>query len=164
MVEDADAPWDPMLPASIPPPNPPPLRRLSDWMYVVWADYCGNDATHIAGLEWVIHLSVSNPSTLDVAMLVGGYEPWEATPEWPEYPGWKFSIPDERNPPPEVERDDFYALVGCPNGFGVAYMLQQRRSAFNKKVIDRVNVFSPDGEELTIAFHLGSVQGHTYAS
>ena len=142
-----------MLPSSISPPKPPPLRQFSDWMFVVWKIFCDDDEDCIENLEWVIHTSVSNPSSIDVALLASGHELGTSLRdvEWPEYPGYQF----EENTADETERDNFNALVGCPNGWGTAYMLQQRQSSFDSKVIDRVHIIGNDEDDLVILWHIG---------
>ena len=133
-------------------------------MFVAWKDYCEGDTECIEDLEWVIHVGVTSPSSRDAALLATGHQLGQI-PQWPPFPGYQFPIPDESVPPNEQDqtaRDNFNALVGCPNGLGVAFMLQQRQDAFNHMVIDRVHAFASDGNDLVIAWHIGLVPGVEY--
>ena len=151
MVETAFGP-DQMIPRNIPPslyPEPLPPRRLSDWLFVVWQDACGgaSNTKCIKNLEWVIHIDIINTGSSDAALQACGFSAG-ARIEWPSYPGYQFDIPDEREQdqegPYQKNRDGFNALVGCPNGWGTGYMLQQRHGSFGGHLIDQVNVFGGD--------------------
>lgn len=124
-------------------PTIPPLKRLSDWLFVVWQNVCGNNKQCIKTLGWVIHVGVTDDSSKNAAKVACGFN----GDSWPAYPGYRFDIPDEDAPPNEWDqrkRDGFNALTGCPNGYGTAFLLQQHREYFPRFVISQIDVF---GEE-----------------
>ena len=133
-------------------PNPLPLRRLSDYLFVVWQDACSNDETCIKSLQWIIIVFILNQSTQDVAQRALGFPETLKWPDirWPDWPGTTFPYTADRG----VPKDNFDALIGCPFGVGVAYTLGQH-DFFGSKNIDEVRVFGADqAYSLCIAYHV----------
>ena len=166
LVENINAPRDPLVPPNIPSylaPNPPPLRRASDFLFVTWQNLCNtqrpnNPQACIKSLKWVIHKFVLNPSCNDAAEDTIGADP-NSPLKWPPFPGYEFDIPIESDEPEtdddKTKRDNFNALVGCPNGSGIAFMLQQRQQVLGLMVIDRINLFGTDKLGLLcMAYHI----------
>lgn len=124
-------------------PNPNRLRRLSDYTFLVWQDACRSDHTCIQSLEWVIHDDVINSACEAVARYALQLEGVTSLSAWP---GTMF----------QTNTASGQALVGCPNGFGVAYMLGQNIIPFTPKTIDYVLVFADDFQSLSLAYHIAS--------
>lgn len=154
IMEDVVPPEDPLTPPGLPQndiPNPLPLCQLSDWMFVVWQDFCGKkDKECIQNLRWVVHIGVTDYSCKNVALLVAGYQAG-TSPKWKQYPAWQFNIPyqqpgSEQDPTWQNFKRAYNALLGCPNGFGVAHMLQQRQQDLGRQIIDEIMVFGTDAD------------------
>lgn len=80
-------------------------------------------------LEWIIHHSVTNPVSENVAATVMGQSDYSA------WPGKSFQTEDD---------DNGKALVGCPNGYGVGFLIADHSHLLGGKTIDYVNVFGDD--------------------
>lgn len=160
VLVEATSPDEPFIPPAVSEedvPNPPPLLRLSDWMFVLWQDFCKMNAACIKKLNWVIHAGVTNPSSKKVAEESFGYKPGSKQPAiFPAWPGYQYYLPDEDDPEDPDDPDDpadnqtpenrnnFNAQTGSPNGYGVAFLLQQRREDLRGKVIHQINIFGTD--------------------
>lgn len=146
------SPSPPLNPPFVEPqyyPTPPPLSRYSDWMFLIWEDFCDYDAHCVASLRWVVHRGVSNPSAKNVAKIVSDIDTAERDPIWRMYPGAEYELLNEEEPDNSDHNSDYFnALVGNPNGWGIALMLQQRKSDFLSRVINRVNVFGSDDDDI----------------
>ena len=166
VVDAILAPKDPIVPGYVPQseyPNPPPLRRFSDWLFVSWQKFCNDENTDVQSLQWVVHGTVTNPSCNDAALLAIGANRGDNV-KWPPFPGHVFKLPNGDLSPPDPDPNDeetainnFNALVGCPNGYGTAFMLSQRQESLGHMGIDQVNVFGTNGIGfLAMAWHLAS--------
>ena len=172
VVTSIFAPEDPLSPPGAPNPQPPPLRRFSDWLFVVWKDFCEDQPPCIQHLNWVIHHTVFNPSCEDAAtetLVNTGDDDSDdddsdharrgTSYKWPSFPGTMFDIRNEfitpRTDAIDAAIENFNAMVGCPNGYGLAYMLQQHQDSMGYKVIDQVYLFRGDDTDLlNIAYHI----------
>ncbi|MCJ1333503.1 hypothetical protein MMC10_010203 [Thelotrema lepadinum] len=145
IVTSATSPRDPLVQPPAPTPNPPPLRALSDFIFLAYKAACNSDASCISKLEWVIRYSITNSLTNEVAETATGRDD-----NYPTWPGVSFQTDTEQGK----------SLVGCPNGWGVAFMLGQRAdTTLGRKTIDRVAVMGNpfDGDEtvnMNLAFHV----------
>lgn len=141
IVENAIAPIDPLIPDLGPDqqiPDPLPLRRLSDWLFIVWSDICAYDATCIQSLRRVVHAYIWNESTMDVAKrAVSSRFPPGTTNLLRIRPGVFFKEPTANG----VAKDNFDAVMGSPNGVGVAFLLGQHTRVFGNKVVDGFTIF-----------------------
>ena len=131
------APLKPYLPAGANPPSGVPgvLTKSSDFIFLAYQDACGNDAGCTKNLEWIIHTNVVN----DVSALVMDTITHAAL-HHPPWPGLIY--------PTETEQGK--ALVGCPNGYGVLYMLGQYRDRLGPKTVEYAAIFG----DANFAFHL----------
>ena len=64
--------------------------------------------------------------------------------QYPTWPGRQYNTNTEGGA----------ALVGMPNGYGVAFMLAQRRASFGPRTIDHVRIFGNDHGQLTVGWHV----------
>jgi hypothetical protein len=102
----------------------PDIRAWSDVVFVDWkmqADATGDD---IQGLKYVIRYEVANPDTLTTVEQAAG----DSFPQWP---GLTFPMSDERA----------LAILGTPNGAGIAYLLATHKEQLGHKTIESVNVW-----------------------
>ncbi|KAF7186262.1 hypothetical protein HII31_12337 [Pseudocercospora fuligena] len=96
-----------------------PLRQWSDIMGLQWQKLCGNKP-----LRYVIRNSVRNPDTLRDLRQIYGVSTFEGLPvaDSPlgEYPGKTLTGDSEEGE----------AIIGSPNGRGVAFLLYQHKKTF----------------------------------
>ena len=116
----------------------------------MWKKFCDDHGVDVKSLKWIIHKVILNRSCEAVAKQTIG-QPVDEWVVWPPYPGHVYPLPEQTDEPPTEEEqtaiDNFNALVGCPNGYGIAFMLQQRMdNAFlGRMVINEVDLFGTDG-------------------
>lgn len=134
----------------------PPLKQLSDDIFLNWIRLAGPDRNRIAGLKYVFRCNVANDDTknivVDVESRIG-----HSIGDWP---GEVFQITDT-----DVNQRDGLAILGTPNGAGVAYLLFQHKEYFPKKTISKVRVWrtppppSEPGEEpsLQLLFYIEDI-------
>ncbi|MCJ1331848.1 hypothetical protein MMC10_008540 [Thelotrema lepadinum] len=127
----------------------PPVRRLSDFMFLAYQKACESDAdsaASLARLEWVIHHSTTNSVSMEVVKQITNNKTYRPFPVWP---GTEYT----------TTTDEGKALVGCPSGWGVAFMLgQHRQTDLGIKIIDKIHVFADKAptpwRNPNLAFHL----------
>ncbi|KAI4156026.1 MAG: hypothetical protein LQ340_000572 [Diploschistes diacapsis] len=143
IVVTAYAPKQPYVNPSQP-NNPAPCTFLSDFVFLAIQQQCGTQGLPcIQRLQYIIHMLVSNSVSVAVAQRVftGG----TGTPaSFPQWPGRSY----------ETDTEGGAALVGVPNGYGVAYMLAQHRAQLGPRTVDQVRVFGNDYGQLCIAWHV----------
>ena len=91
------------------------------------------------GLNWVIRSDVRNPTTNSIAN--SAFDDHEIIEEWP---GTTFKMDTEVGK----------ALLGSPNGYGVAWLLANHIVAMGSKTVDQVTVFTNDDGKMSLAFHV----------
>ncbi|KAI4150596.1 MAG: hypothetical protein LQ340_003987, partial [Diploschistes diacapsis] len=106
---------------------------------------CNNELACLQRLQWLIHYTVLNPVSEAVANTVFGTSGNSA---WPAWPGRGFVPYDS------VYGQPAKALIGCPNGHGVAYLLAQHVREYGPRAIDEVRVFGSDSELLCMGWHV----------
>ncbi|MCJ1327336.1 hypothetical protein MMC10_004005 [Thelotrema lepadinum] len=136
---------DPKVP---PPATNPPLRRLSDYVILYWREACGGEDKCMKGLHYVIHQDVDNKvGQLVVEKVLGEDEEGEQVEPEP-WSGKQVGVDGEEGK----------ALVGCPNGYGIAFMLAQNQGVSGKKTIDSVVIFADKYGEMSLAYHMKDQQ------
>ena len=145
-MDTAFPPVDPIVAPGMFLPDPGPLRRLSDYVYIVWKESCGDRPTKDArnkckqGLKWIIHQNVKA-------------RPIEAIVRILQANGRLVN-----NPWPGLQMDWFdqgaLAVIGSPNGWSVIYMLGQHYSVLGERRIRQVYLFLNDNGGLNLAFRL----------
>ena len=146
VVADASAPIGQLVNPQIKnPPNTPPVSRLSDITWLCWQSHC-NTAPDVAGclknLKFVIHRLVVNPDSEAVAQQIMG-----TNNNYPPWPGRKM----------DSDSPNGYAMIGCPNGYGVAYLLAQHSDedkSMGRKPIDYVWLYGPTKTTPSFVFHI----------
>ena len=117
------------------------VHRLSDFMYLVHSNLCGpSDPDCLGKLSWVVHQGITNPESEAMAEAAMGGAGAPST----RWPGQAFC----------PGSDSFNALVGCPNGRGVAYLLSQHLVQYGRKTIGEVHVFNGNLGFLSMAWKI----------
>ena len=141
-----------MLPQNFDKPYPPlvTLRQWSDVVFLQWqALFQGSSKQgNINGLHYVSRVQISNSQTtalVDKALKDDG----QSVGSWP---GHSF-LPNS---------DGFQALLGSPNGGGVAWLLIYHKHQLGLKSVSKITVFHHDGQVadagLTMLFWLKDVE------
>ena len=140
VVENARSPDIPLTDPFEPIPQQLPVHHLSDFTFMVWEAACHGDQGRMKSLQWVIHDHITELVTQRVVQAA-----LEVTNQQKRFwPGVSFSTSEQ----PGI------ALVGSPNGWGVAFMLSQHHT-LGPMTIDKVHVFMNDRRQWNLAFHIG---------
>ncbi|KAM0144935.1 hypothetical protein ACHAP3_000054 [Botrytis cinerea] len=107
----------------------PDLSRWSDIAYLQWAEVCKSHGTEMSNLKYVIRHHVTNQITSQVIKEVLGKRGESLTPS-----GCVVSMGDGNG--------HGTALLGTPNGKGVAWLLAQHKETFKDMTIISVEIFS----------------------
>jgi hypothetical protein len=149
------------------PPLLPTLHKFSDAAYLQWSLGFPSPPSD---LRYVLRAHITNPDTLAIMRHVLSESAedyfipppherkrlrWTAQDERPRWPGVVF----------DMKKDKARALLGTPNGSGVAWLSIQRKRELGHKIVKRVTVFFTEhcGEngrwvELpNLLFHIGGV-------
>ena len=117
-------------------------------MFLALQDQCGDEGDAcIQRLQWVIHEIVTTDVTVAAAKQIMFGDPEIASPTYPQWPGTAYPTTDDAGA----------ALVGCPNGYGVAYMLGQHEAQFGGRYIDAAVIFRNDVEALSIGWRIAAL-------
>jgi hypothetical protein len=129
----------------------PELRHWSDIAFLQWSSLLS--APRITPLRYILRANVQNADTLAVISHVLGYDasvrrymPERA--QRPRWPGKMFA----------VDSWDAQALLGTPNGSGVAWLVKQHGEELGCGEVRWVNVFftnCEDWEKVNLLFGLG---------
>ena len=149
IVPMANAPQDPLVPKGTKLPIPPPPRRLSDVMCLTYMNMCGQDIQCLQKLRWVIHYNIGNTQSLGAIQWLFGNPP--PNYKFKGWPGRGYDLSTQNTAQPAQ------ALVGIPNGKGIAYMLLQHNQQFGPRTIDRVQVFGSDYGGLCVAWRIAGL-------
>ncbi|MCJ1323670.1 hypothetical protein MMC10_000331 [Thelotrema lepadinum] len=128
------------------PDDPVPATHLSDFIFLVLKEQCGIESLAcIQRLKYVIRHKVVNQISQQIANQVLLGKPNE--PPNYRYPAWsKQSY--------AATTDNGAALIGVPNGYGVAYSLMQHVLPLGRWTIKKVRVFGNDNGELCLAYRV----------
>ncbi|KAF3905353.1 hypothetical protein AA313_de0209032 [Arthrobotrys entomopaga] len=128
-------------------------EKFSELMYRVWYNFAQHTGAAVDGLRYIIHDYVINAETINVTNEIftkelGGAKyrrllPW--TDEYSGLDGEVASLSASSNNRADLEA--FNALVGCPNGKGIARMLRDHSSALRHKRIGNVLVVAEGDNE-----------------
>ena len=106
-------------------------KNAYSWSLVamtLWRAMCARFSKPVNSLSATIRYDITNPKTQMVINEILGI-PTKAKPGLGEYFDYKQG------------RDDFYALVGTPNGKGVTYLLFQNRGELGHTTIQSVRIW-----------------------
>ncbi|KAK5720719.1 hypothetical protein LTR15_006680 [Elasticomyces elasticus] len=120
----------------------PPLNRLSDVLWLQWQDAVtwSGQAELISNVKWIWRHHVADKTSKDVIDIVISM-PGEALQGWP---GKTYEMSE---PFDSQEGSIARALLGTPNGVGVAHFLSQHRAALlGKKGVSKVQLWEDGGD------------------
>ena len=140
-IKTAYSPRDPTTASGFDYHVPPLMRRLSDFVFLIYQYASFQYNQNLDHIEWVIHDKVTNPVCRGVAKTVYTWTQDAALPAWP---GISFNTNTEQGK----------ALLGCPNGYGNAFMLAEHTDQLGSKTVDRVVIFKDDSSQFSMAFHI----------
>ncbi|MCJ1328101.1 hypothetical protein MMC10_004776 [Thelotrema lepadinum] len=141
------APKNPIIQPGTTPPGSPPTR-VSDVLFLTHQALCSNDLECLKRLRWVFHINVSNQETKDVVNRALANLQYPS----PVSRGWPGAILVPSRSTTETADQAAVAMLGCPNGHGIAYLLSQHVAQYGHKIIDQVNVFTDSTGEPRIAW------------
>lgn len=120
------------------------VYSFSDIAYLAWVNFLETEKSDLdpSSLEWVIQGLIDNPSTQQISKQVAS-ENGGSIPAWPGI----VLQPDTV---------DGQALVGCPNGYGTAFLLTTHL-VFKGKTIKEVYLFDDENTDTCMAFSFGAL-------
>lgn len=104
-----------------------PLNRWSDVVYLEWQRLCRKARVPVNSLKHIISYNVENKPTEDVNQDVFGLD----TKDWSKISRGRTFYPNE---------EAFAALLGTPNGSGIAYMLIDHKDQFGQMRVKSITV------------------------
>lgn len=116
----------------------PKLKFYSDVAWVQWSLRAQKESN----LKYVLQYDVSNSYTIAVVKTIN-YKNGTNVLDWP---GTTY----------DAGSTEGQALIGTPNGSGIAYLLIQHKAGLGHKTIDAITVFDWD-EDLMMLFHIKDV-------
>lgn len=124
----------------------PDLKHWSDIAYLQWTDPSISQGTR--ELKFVLRSRIENKDTMSVVERIvrdcGGSATGQRSFTW------------------DMQRDEAKALLGTPNGSGVAWLLAQHKEQLGHKTVDEVTLFWDEECSLTgppsLLFQLGDVR------
>ena len=126
----------------------PDIRAWSDVVFLEWQAQAQDNGHDVQGLKYVFRYEVVNPNTVVIVEQATGRLRRSL------WPGLTFPMSDERG----------RAILGTPNGAGVAYLLATHKEQLGDKTIESVQVWWYPNEVnflrvyiLYIAFKIGPV-------
>ncbi|KAB8271770.1 hypothetical protein BDV30DRAFT_249945 [Aspergillus minisclerotigenes] len=122
---------------------PPTISRLSDVYFLMWKEVAGNSEAELKNIKYFVRHHVINGASLDVALEVASGKPLPPTKEdgsrdtsmVEEWPGKSY----------DMSTDDGKAILGTPNGAGVARFLMDHKQELGVKAPSKVTLFKTTG-------------------
>ncbi|KAJ4857103.1 hypothetical protein T069G_08000 [Trichoderma breve] len=114
------------------------IRRWSDAAWMQWVKACNDaDFDDVSNVKYIFRATVVNPSSLDL-LFQALREKYSDSPTIPPIGVWKnrLTLDVAENP------RQFYAVLGSPNGSGVAYLLMTHKGALGVKTVNKVDIFT----------------------
>ncbi|KAF2852926.1 hypothetical protein T440DRAFT_553262 [Plenodomus tracheiphilus IPT5] len=118
----------------------PDLKQWSDIAYLQWK----LQAPDPTKLKYVIRYQINNAETNTIADMVN----FEQDTELQAWPGRTYDVKSQVGE----------ALLGSPNGSGVAYLLAQHKEQLGHKTVSRITMFHGVWESMVLLFHIEDVQ------
>ena len=135
MVEKAYGPENPLAAGTV--------SRLSDIMFLVWQHFCQQASQPFSNLNYVAHRMINNPTSKNImkqaAQTLGkSWNRWDSRVELD----------------PIKTGEQFRAVMGCPNAYGVAYLLSTHQNIFRGKTITKISLFNDDAGDQGALFKI----------
>jgi hypothetical protein len=110
----------------------PDIKAWSDVTFVEWQTQAQNANQDVKQLKYVFRYQIANKEATKIIKAIAGSL---LTLQWP---GVTFPMTNEDGSPNENGR----AILGTPNGLGVAYLLSTHKAQLGHKTIESVHVWS----------------------
>lgn len=110
-----------------------PLQRWSDLAYLGWLQ-TATDA-NVGKISSIFRVRITNQQTRQAAYRAVGKQPGDGN--LPKWPGQTFKF----------DSDELKALLGTPNGVGVAWFLINHKDKLGGKTVDEVTLWE-DGAKI----------------
>lgn len=117
----------------------PNLQKWSDVVWYFWEMSCQEENVGVGNLNYIFRVQIVNDNTNFIVSKALGSTSVDV------WPGKEFSM----------DMDQGKALLGTPNGGGVAWFLINHQAQMGTKTIKSVNVFSTE-KGLQLAFKIGN--------
>ncbi|KAF9768654.1 hypothetical protein IL306_014004 [Fusarium sp. DS 682] len=101
---------------------------------------CSESGGFVENLKYIIRSQIANHDTLKI-VFQAILNKYERDHKKKEIGPWKKRIVMSHQKDPK----ELYAILGSPNGSGVAYMLINHKERLGSKVVSRVDIFVPEG-------------------
>ncbi|KAF3916199.1 hypothetical protein AA313_de0207788 [Arthrobotrys entomopaga] len=125
-------------------------NHFSEILYRIWHDLAKDQGVRVDSLRYVVHDYVVNPESQEVVLKILD----DLDEFWNDVSlkyGSKTVVGLEIRLRADTEdkniKEAFDAMVGCPNGKGVARMLNDHSHALGQKEISQVLIYIPDWDE-----------------
>ncbi|KAF3066282.1 hypothetical protein CFAM422_009275 [Trichoderma lentiforme] len=114
------------------------VRRWSDATWMQWVKAC-NDAgfNDLSNVRYIFRASVLNTSSLDL-LFQALRERYSNSPTIPPIGVWNNRLTLDVN----QNSRQFFAVLGSPNGSGVAYLLRTHKGSLGVKTVNKVDIFT----------------------
>ncbi|EDU43951.1 conserved hypothetical protein [Pyrenophora tritici-repentis Pt-1C-BFP] len=116
------------------PTQPEVLNYWSDIAFLAWTEPVADEEKRGGDLNYVLRWTITNRDTVVVTskLLTDYRAEEEEDEEWvPVWPGISF----------DADSEQAHALLGTPNGSGVAWLLVQHKRQLGHKVVKKVTLF-----------------------
>ncbi|KAL5095124.1 hypothetical protein Trisim1_003733 [Trichoderma cf. simile WF8] len=114
------------------------VRQWSDAAWMQWVKAC-NDAEFddVSNVRYIFRASVVNKKSLGI-LFQALREKYSNSPTIPPIGVWnnRLTLDVVQNP------RQFYAVLGSPNGSGVAYLLMTHKGSLGVKTVNRIDIFT----------------------
>ncbi|QYT04593.1 hypothetical protein H0G86_011495 [Trichoderma simmonsii] len=114
------------------------VRRWSDAAWMQWVKACDDaEFNDVSNVKYIFRASVENKTSLDL-LFQALREKYSDSPTIPPIGVWKnrLTLDVVQNP------RQFYAVLGSPNGSGVAYLLMTHKGSLGVKTVNKVDIFT----------------------
>lgn len=110
------------------------LKQWSDVTFLEWQGQCQRAGTSIRSLNRIFRTQVENTATTNV-ILTALSNVGQQVEQWP---GWTF----------DANSDEGAAILGAPNGYGIAWLLIGHKIALGLKTVSTIQVWQNNNPEL----------------
>ncbi|KAB8199136.1 hypothetical protein P875_00095127 [Aspergillus parasiticus SU-1] len=124
--------------------NPAPaISRLSDVYFLLWKEVAGKSEAELKNIKYFVRHHVINGHSLDVALEVASGKP--LPPRGKDEPRDTSMVEEWPGKSYDMSTDDGKAILGTPNGAGVARFLMDHKLELGVKAPSKVTVFKTTG-------------------
>ncbi|KAE8382211.1 hypothetical protein BDV26DRAFT_288738 [Aspergillus bertholletiae] len=122
---------------------PPTISRLSDVYFLLWKEVAGKSEAELKNIKYFVRHHVINGASLDVALEVASGKP--LPPREKDEPRDTSMVEEWPGKSYDMSTDDGKAILGTPNGVGVARFLIDHKQELGVKAPSKVTLFKTTG-------------------